>query len=667
MRQVLIFSGTTEGRELAQRLAEQGIPVVVCVATEYGEQMMPPQEGITLHTGRMDQADMEHFIRQGDFSAVVDATHPYAVEVSENIRQSLRGTELSYMRLRRDTGDALPQQQVSVFETMADCADYLAHRKGRILLTTGSKELAVFLSRIGDCSRVYARVLPSAESIELCRQAGLEGKQIIAMQGPFSQELNEVLLKELQISYLVTKQSGATGGYPQKLLAAARTGVSVLVIGNPDRQEGMCAEEVFQQLLGLYQKGNSEGVELSLIGIGMGQKETMTGEAQQALGQAEIVFGAPRLLAHYDGGAVTEPYYLAKDILPYLKSHTQYHKAAVLFSGDTGFYSGASGFYAACKEQKQEESWRISIRMYAGISSVSYLCARIGESWQDTEIISIHGRDANVLDAIAGNRKTFLLLSGLSDVKKLQELLCAHGYGAHECVVGYNLSYPDERICRMRIEELRKFEKEGLYCMLLYNPSLTKSITPGLPDAAFFRNKTPMTKEEVREVSICKLRLKKDSVLYDIGSGTGSIAIESAGLSEGLQVYAVEYQPEALEALRENRKRFDRNNVTIVETKAPEGLSELPQATHALVGGSGGSLREILTALYAINPAMRVVANAITLETIGELSQLVKELDTREVEVVQLSVSRSKALGGYHLMTAENPVYIVSFTFGGGV
>ena len=184
-----------------------------------------------------------------------------------------------------------------------------------------------------------------------------------------------------------------------------------------------------------------------------------------------------------------------------------------------------------------------------------------------------------------------------------------------------------------------------------------------MSDDEFIRDKVPMSKEEVREVSICKLGLKRDSVLYDIGSGTGSVAVECALLSNDLTVYAIECKDEALKLIEANKRRFLLENIEIVKALAPEGLKDLKKATHAFIGGSRGNLKEILETLKEINPEMRVVINAVSLETIGELSFILKEFEGAKADIVQLQVSRSDEVGSYHLMKAQNPVYICTVEF----
>lgn len=230
-----------------------------------------------------------------------------------------------------------------------------------------------------------------------------------------------------------------------------------------------------------------------------------------------------------------------------------------------------------------------------------------------------------------------------------------------------HLMHAEQRIERHTPSECRELKEEGLYTCFVKNPyAVQRKLTHGIADGQFIRDRVPMTKEEIREVSICKLRLREGAVVYDIGSGTGSIAIEIAGISDSIQVYALEQNREAVSLIERNKKKFELQNITVSESEAPEGLNGLPAATHAFIGGSGGRLKEILARLRLINPEMRVVINAVSMETICEMREIFSESDRiKEEEVVQLQVSRARKAGSHHLMQSENPVWICAFDFCG--
>ena len=170
----------------------------------------------------------------------------------------------------------------------------------------------------------------------------------------------------------------------------------------------------------------------------------------------------------------------------------------------------------------------------------------------------------------------------------------------------------------------------------------------------------PMTKAEVRAVSIAKLMLEPDSVAYDIGAGTGSVSVEMAGICTHGHVYAVECKPEAAALAERNKKRFGLSNLTVVEGAAPEACAPLPPPTHAFIGGTSGNMREVLGMLLAKNPAVRIVINLIALESIAEAMRCIETFGFGHTEVVQVSVAKAKKLGRYHLMNGQNPIMIIT-------
>lgn len=693
MKKIVIFAGTTEGRRLSEILADAGIAHTVCVATEYGEIVMREQTKgteaarakeqplVSLHRGRMDRKQIEEFLCNEGYEIVVDATHPYARVVTENIRDAVKTQSPIYLRLEREIAETPeaenPAVSIRYFESNADCAKVLENTEGNILLTTGSKELATYCASGRLHDRLYVRILPGRESLELCMEQGIKGRQILALQGPFSTEMNAAILKQYDIRHMVTKNSGRTGGYREKLEAAKMLGIPVYVIqparkaGDTYSFAGICGK--LEQLCDCKLSGQGS-MEIRLAGIGMGSKDGQTQEVQHAIETADILLGAERMIERYSAKIEKRPYYMTEQILPYLEqlqkngftAQKDPLRVTVLFSGDTGFYSGCRKLYAALQEAIAAGALNAGVRILPGISSVVSLAARVGESYEDAAILSMHGKKLNRLSAtVESHEKVFLLTSGSEDIRKIGRSLAEAGLTDCEVIVGYQMSYPEESIRILTPEQCEEITEEGLYTCLIRNPHWQpECLTHGRADICFLRDaKTPMTKEEVREVSICKLHLTQNAVVYDIGSGTGSVAIEIAGVPGRVQVYAIERKPEAVELLRKNQEQFHMDNIQIIEAPAPEGLEELPVPTHAFIGGSGGRLLDILQVLYRKNPHMRIVINAISMETIAELKEVLDTFPMEEEEILQMQVSRVKKLGGYHLPQAENPVWICSFTF----
>lgn len=682
MKKILIFAGTTEGRRLSECLAEAGISHTLCVATEYGEIVLKPNPLVTVHQGRMAQEEIRELLFIENYEVVIDATHPYAEIVTRNIKGAVKelkdmGRPISYLRLKREEtkkpGDDIGQ--ITFFETARDCAMALKGTEGNILLTTGSKELSDICTFKEVKNRIYVRVLPSMESLSLCMEQGICGKQVIAMQGPFSAAMNEAMIYQYHISYLVTKESGAFSGYGEKLEAARKAGIQVFVIGRP-KEEGYSFFEAGKELERICgQRIPFSGqMRIILAGIGMGSESGMTGEVREAIKDADILLGAERMLSCHQPKLGKHPFYQAEQIIPYLEELqektvlSENRNVVILMSGDSGFYSGCRRLYKALDREIRDGRLKASLHVMPGISSVAYLAARIGESYQDASVYSMHGKElCNLARKIKNSPKTFLLTSGVKDVNRLGKLLMEADLAECEVITGYQLSYEAQRIEKHTPSECSKLREEGLYTCFVKNPHAQKRrLTHGIMDEEFIRDNVPMTKEEVREVAICKLRLLENAVVYDIGSGTGSVAVEIAGISDEIQVYALERKREAVSLIEKNKVKHGLQNITVIEGSAPEGLMGLPAATHAFIGGSGGRMKEILQTLYQLNPGMRIVISAVSLETICEIREMLSVFPVKGEEIVQLQISRAREVGNYHLMQAENPIWICSFGFDGG-
>ena len=223
----VIFSGTTEGRRLSYELARLGADVTVCVATEYGREEQGESAGITVLSGRMDREEMARTLAGADLC--VDATHPYAVRASQTVRAACERESVPLLRLLRE--DSPVPEGAKGFASASEAAGWLKTTQGNILLATGAKELGTFAPLGGE--RLYPRVLPLASSLEACAAAGVPSSHILALQGPFTQELNKALIRQYHIEYLVTKDGGPAGGFSEKAAAAKAAGARLVLIRRP--------------------------------------------------------------------------------------------------------------------------------------------------------------------------------------------------------------------------------------------------------------------------------------------------------------------------------------------------------------------------------------------------------------------------------------------------
>ena len=650
MSGICIFAGTTEGRRLIERLAGRGVDVTACVATEYGEVLLGEHPGVSVRSGRMDAAQMSMLFQRERFDLVVDATHPYAAAATENIEAACAEAQVEYLRLLRDSdfGDA---DGVFVRDA-SECVAYLKRTRGDILLTTGSKELPVF-RELGE--RLYVRVLPMVASLQICADCGIAPDHIIAMQGPFDEEMNFAMLRACGARYMVTKDTGRAGGYAAKISAARRADVKAVVIGRPAQRAGVELDAAVREIEARFSLRPARK-KVVLVGIGMGGVDTRTVGMERAVREAECLIGAARMLNAVDAsGKETHAAVAAKDIASLIRD-SSCRTFAILLSGDTGFYSGARALLA--------ELIDMDVEVLPGIGSLQYLCARLHRPWEDVYAVSLHGRNRNFVRDVRSHSAVFALVGGASGAHDALQRLCDAQLGGLTVHVGERLGYPEERIVHGTAQELMKEAFDSLSVLLVENgDSDAFVVVHGLPDEAFDRDETPMTKSEVRSVCLSKLELTRGAVVYDIGAGSGSVSVEAALQAAHGSVYAIEMKEKAAALTRRNGEKFGLTNLEVICGRAPEALEALPAPTHAFIGGSTGGLEEIIDCLLRKNPRVRIVVNAVTLETTAALTELAKKFEY--CDIAEVSIAKPRVLGRYHLMTAQNPVFIFTLQNGG--
>lgn len=253
MKKILIFAGTTEGRILSEELSRM-FEVHACVATEYGKDILLQQKGnIIVHKGRLDVEEMVSLMTSQDFEMVIDTTHPYADIVTKNIKKAAEISGTSYQRLLRDSaGSKIYGKNVVFVENTLEAISYLNEHDGNVLLTIGSKELSKYNSVLDFENRLYARVLPMESVVKSCNEAGFHGRQLICMQGPFTEDFNLALIEQIDAKILVTKDSGKVGGLEEKIRAANSAGIQLLVVGRPTREDGRFLNEILEYFKKFY-------------------------------------------------------------------------------------------------------------------------------------------------------------------------------------------------------------------------------------------------------------------------------------------------------------------------------------------------------------------------------------------------------------------------------
>ena len=324
-------------------------------------------------------------------------------------------------------------------------------------------------------------------------------------------------------------------------------------------------------------------MKIYLIGIGMGEAGTLTNDAMKIISKSKYIIGAARMVEAYKKYADIFGYalvddehiftsYKTEEITDYIeKSSAECDSEiiSVLFSGSCDFYSGAARLHS------ELISKGYSVELVPGISSISYLSSKAGISWEDAMIKSVHGRRCNLVGYIVKNHKVFSLLSGNADLMTICDKLKYYKIANVKLYVGYNLSLGDEKIISCKAEDFKVpegYEDCNLISVFFINNTPDSATYYSIPDDEFIRDMVPMTKQEIRAVSIGKLRLNGDSILYDVGAGSGSVSIEAALLSPDIQVFAFEKNDKACELIEKNKQKFKTDNVVVIEGNAPDRL-----------------------------------------------------------------------------------------------
>lgn len=680
MKKIVIFGGTSEGRLLAKYCDENFIPAIVCVATEYGTELLEEYKNISVSEGRKDEEAMKKLFLDNNVEKVYDATHPYAKIVSENIIKVCNELELEYVRILRDSKvlDKTLEKYYKEFENIEEVVNYLKDKNEKVLIATGSKELYKYKDL--EVKNLYPRVLANMIGIKACEDIGIPSANIIAMQGPFDTDTNVALLKKYACKYLITKESGDIGGFSEKIEACKKVDAKALVIKRPTKEEGISLEEAISGLKDLkydieeVKKPNileTKKVNISIVGLGMGSIDSLTIESAKKIENASFIIGAKRMLeiclSIVSKEVKTYISYKPTDILDYIYEKAgEEDKIVLVMSGDTGFYSGSIKLKKEFEEYTKKGYFKENskLEICAGISSFSYMCAKFGIDYTDMKILSVHGRDENLnelFDSIKFNKKTFALSSGDRQINDILAHLVENELGEVEVLVAENMSSKNERYFRNKASELVNEKFDKISSLIFINEKAKdKRVLFGIDDEEFLRDKVPMTKSDIRALAMAKLELSEAAICYDIGAGSGSCSIEMGRFASKGKVYAIEHKKIACDLIEKNIKKFSLKNIEVIFGEASEKIEDLEAPSHVFIGGSGGDLELIVDKIYKKNENATVVITAITLETIAGINEIVKKYANLgyKYDMSFISFANNKTVANYNMMIGGNPVLI---------
>ncbi|MGA7828068.1 MAG: precorrin-6y C5,15-methyltransferase (decarboxylating) subunit CbiE [Geobacteraceae bacterium] len=392
-----------------------------------------------------------------------------------------------------------------------------------------------------------------------------------------------------------------------------------------------------------------------LVGAGIEGWEGFGSKALEAINSADLLIGHQRLLDIFpDFKGEKQTFSDLSMMLDLLKSSDK--RVVVLSSGDPNFFGVARFLFRNLPKER--------IEIFPNVTSVQYAFARIKEPWDDAIFVSVHGRGLKgAIDRIIAADKAAVLTDEVNSPSAIAKELInrgAEGYDVHLCE---DLGLPTEKFTRTDVRGLVDLQASPLNILILikaWEPNLENYPLLGIADDEFTTARKLITKQEIRAVTLAKLQIQNDLVVWDIGAGSGSVSIEVGNLMPNGKVYALEKNPQYLAFIRENLKKFSAKNVMLVEAYAPEGIDELPNPDRIFIGGSGGMLDEIIDAVdKRLKSDGIIVLNAVTLDTLTKAVEFLED-HGYTVEVTCINVSKTVSLTEYKMFEAHNPVYIIT-------
>lgn len=404
------------------------------------------------------------------------------------------------------------------------------------------------------------------------------------------------------------------------------------------------------------------GQAISVVGVGIEGRESLTPRALTLIQQAEVLAGGDRLLELFPEVQAERVRFGARvdEVVASLATRLGMKRIVILATGDPNFF----GITRVLLRHVPRES----LTVVPNVSAMQWAFAKVAEPWEDATFLSVHGRTMERLpELVRGRSKLCLFTDETNSPPAVARALLEAGVDGYRAILCEDLGGPEERITETTLAALAELEVHPLSTLILLAmhelPEPPGGFTLGLPEECF-DHRTPhtglITKREIRVLSLARLNLTPRSIVWDIGAGSGAVAIEAARIARYGRVFAVEKHAEDVEIIRGNVAKFEVPHVHLLHSKAPAELETLPNPDAVFIGGSGGALREILAvASPRLRPGGRIVVNAITLETLHVAVSAFRDLGL-EHEAILVNVARSKSLRSLMSFEALNPVYIVT-------
>ena len=392
-----------------------------------------------------------------------------------------------------------------------------------------------------------------------------------------------------------------------------------------------------------------------LIGAGIEGWEGFGAKALEVIKKADVLIGHRRHLDIFpDFSGEKQALEDLSAMLEYLKTTNK--RVVVLGSGDPNFFGVARFLLRNLPKER--------IEIFPNVTSVQYAFARIREPWDDAIFVSVHGRGLKgAVDRIVVAEKAAVLTDQNNTPSMIAKELIHRGAEGYEAWLCEDMGLPTEKFTRTDVRGLEEMEASSLNILILikaWEPNLQHYPVIGIDDDEFATAKKLITKQEVRAVTLGKLKLQDDLVMWDIGAGSASVSIEASNLMPNGKIYALEKNPQYVAFIRDNLKKFVARNVILIEAYAPEGLEDLPDPDRVFIGGSGGMLEEIIDAVdRRLKAEGVIVLNAVTLDTLTKAVEFLED-HGYSVEVTCVNIAKTKGLTEFKMFEANNPVYIIT-------
>ncbi len=397
-----------------------------------------------------------------------------------------------------------------------------------------------------------------------------------------------------------------------------------------------------------------------LIGAGFTGWHGFPAKALEIIRTADIMIGHPRHLAFFpDFTGEKRELGDLPELINFLINTDQ--QVVLLASGDPTFFGISRILLRNLPKERLE--------IFPNVTSMQYAFARIKEPWDDGIFVSVHGRGMHqAVDKIIAAEKACVLTDKVNTPSAIATELIERGAEGYEAWLCEDLGMPTEKFTKTTVRGLLEITASELNILILiriYEPNLVHYPLIGIDDDEFHTSKKLITKQEVRAVTLAKLQLQDDLVLWDIGAGSCSVSIEASNLMPDGRIFAVEKNQQCIGFINENLKKFCARNIKLIEAYAPDGLDDLPDPDRVFIGGASGKLDEIIDIIsQRLKPEGVVVINAVTLDTLTRAVEFLEDHGFT-VEATCINVAKTKNLTEYKMFEAQNPVYVISARKGG--